>query len=93
MRETLKEGGGGRGVYKNWIDKYRNIAMKNRRNTDTSFLDRSLAIIWFCVSWCLLYWPVLDRRAQMNCTAKTVEDPFLLNTLSQKDEKLHTAGL
>ena len=29
----------------------------------------------------------------MNCTAKTVEDPFLLNTLSQKDEKLHTAGL
>ena len=29
----------------------------------------------------------------MNCTAKTVEDPFLLNKLSQKDEKLHTAGL
>ena len=26
-------------------------------------------------------------------SAKTVEDPFLLNTLSQKDEKLHTAGL
>ena len=29
----------------------------------------------------------------MNDTAKTLEDPFSLNTLSQKDEKLHTAGL
>ena len=29
----------------------------------------------------------------MNSSAKTVEDPFLLNTLSQKDAKLHTAGL
>ena len=29
----------------------------------------------------------------MNGTAKSVEDPFLLNTLSQRDEKLRTAGL
>ena len=28
----------------------------------------------------------------MNDTAKTVEDPFLLNTLSQKDETLLTQG-
>ena len=28
----------------------------------------------------------------MNGTTKTVGDPFLLNTPSQKDEKLHTQG-
>ena len=46
------------------------------------------------VSSCTLYWPVLCRRAQIDCTASnTVEDLLLPNTVDQKDEKPYTAGL
>ena len=58
----------GEGCTKNWqIPKY-----CDEKSTKYRYLihDRLLALICCCVSWCLLYWPVLDRRAQMNGTAK-----------------------
>ena len=68
--------------------------MKNRRNTDTSFMIGHSRL--FDVQLCFVMSVVLTCIRQESANEwyrETVEDPFLLNTHSQKDEKLHTAGL
>ena len=50
--------------------------------------------IAYCVLCCMLYWTVLIREESTNERYyDTVKDLLLLNIVSQKDEKPHTAGL
>ena len=68
--------------------------MKNRRNTDTSFMIGHSRL--FDVQLCFVMSVVLTCIRQESANElyrKTVEDPLLLNTHSQKDEKLYIAGL
>ena len=67
--------------------------MKNRQNTDTSFMiavTRAYLLLCFVMSVVLT---CIRQESANEWYRETVEDPFLLNTHSQKDEKLHTAGL
>ena len=64
----------------------------------TTISSRSTIIYSTCIACivlrCILYWPVLDKWAQMNGTAILWKISLLSpNTVSQKDEKPHTSGI
>lgn len=66
--------------------------MKNRRNTDTSFMMGHSQLFDFVFVMSVALTRIRQESAN-ELYRKTVEDAFLLNTHNQKDEKLHIAGL